>query len=132
MGTVLSKAAILSVDDLKTKDVEVPEWGGTVRIRELTGTELDSYEAQQTRQVGDRVEPNPIGSRARLVVRALIDENGKRLFADADAMKLSEKSGLVLDRLWDEIAALSGQTAAAVEDAVKNSDKTESDGSTSD
>lgn len=129
--SILTADAILQADDLKRKTVNVPEWGGDVVVRELTGTERDSYEAQQTVRKGDRVEPNPIGFRARLVVRALVDENGNRLFKDTDAPKLSEKNGAVLDRLWDEIALLSGLVATAVEDAEKNSETPPSDGSTS-
>lgn len=131
MGNVLTADAILQADDLKTKTVDVPEWNGEVIIRELTGTERDSYEAQMTRVVGNTVEPNPIGTRARLVVRALIDEDGKRLFQDGEAMKLSAKNGAVLDRLWDEIAELSGMTSSAVADAEKNSESDPSDSSTS-
>lgn len=131
MGNVLSAEAILTADDLKKKTVHVPEWDGDVIVRELTGTELDSWEAAQVRHVGDKVEPNPIGTRARLVIRALIDENGKRLFKDSEAMKLSEKNGDVLDRLFDEIAALSGMTLEAAADAEKNSSSDPSDGSTS-
>ena len=30
---LLSKTAILAAQDLQTEDVEVPEWGGAVRVR---------------------------------------------------------------------------------------------------
>ena len=31
--TLLSKTAILAAQHLQTEDVEVPEWGGAVRVR---------------------------------------------------------------------------------------------------
>ena len=31
--TLLSKTAILTANDLQTEDIEVPEWGGAVRVR---------------------------------------------------------------------------------------------------
>jgi hypothetical protein len=31
--TLLSKTAILCANDLQTEDVDVPEWGGAVRVR---------------------------------------------------------------------------------------------------
>jgi hypothetical protein len=34
--TLLSKSAILCANDLQTEDVEVPEWGGVVRLRSFT------------------------------------------------------------------------------------------------
>ena len=38
----LSKDDILGVEDLSTEDVEVPEWGGMVTLRELKGSERDT------------------------------------------------------------------------------------------
>jgi hypothetical protein len=34
--TLLSKSAILCANDLQTEDVDVPEWGGAVRVRSFT------------------------------------------------------------------------------------------------
>ena len=42
---ILNKAAILAAEDLKTETVAVPEWGGEVRVRTLTGTERDAFES---------------------------------------------------------------------------------------
>jgi len=41
----LNKEQILRADDLKTEEVDVPEWGGSVRVRVLTGTERDAFES---------------------------------------------------------------------------------------
>ncbi len=46
---LLTKDDILGADDLATEDVEVPEWGGCVRVRALTGTERDAFEAAMFR-----------------------------------------------------------------------------------
>lgn len=126
MTELLTADAILTADDKSTADVDVPEWGGTVRVRALSGDERDGYEASNTIEKGDTLERNPIGTRARLVVRACIDADGKRLFADNQAGVLGQKSAAVLDRLWDKIAELSGMTASAVDDAGKDSDATPS------
>lgn len=128
---LLSADAILGVDDKTTADVDVPEWGGVVRVRALTGDERDGYEASMTVEKGDRLERNPIGARARLVVRACVDAEGNRLFRDNQAPQLGQKNAAVLDRLWDKIADLSGMTTKAVEAAEGNSDAVPSDGSTS-
>lgn len=132
MGLVLTAQDILDANDVRTERIEVPEWGGDVIVRNLTGTERDSYEASMQVQRGNRYEPNPVGARARLVVRACIDEDGKRLFADNQADALSAKNADVLDRLWDRIAELSGITQKASADAEGNSEADPSDGSTSD
>ena len=38
---LLTKSAILGINDLKHEDVPVPQWGGTVRVRAMTGQERD-------------------------------------------------------------------------------------------
>lgn len=50
--TLLSKSAILCANDLQTEDVEVPEWGGAVRVRSFTGRERDAFEASMVRGEG--------------------------------------------------------------------------------
>ena len=49
--TLLSKTAILTANDLQTEDVEVPEWGGAVRVRSFTGRERDAFESSMVRQI---------------------------------------------------------------------------------
>jgi len=119
----LTKAQILEVQDLPVEDVHVPEWGGMVRVRGLTGAERDRWELEGLRLRGQRLEMNPglDNFRARLVALCVIDEAGERLFSDRDVPRLSEKSGAVLDRLFDVARRLSGLTAADVDDLEKNS-----------
>ena len=50
--TLLSKTAILAENDLKSEDIEVPEWGGAVRVRSFTGRERDTFEASTVRGDG--------------------------------------------------------------------------------
>jgi hypothetical protein len=44
-GSYLTRDAILQAPDLQGEDVAVPEWGGTVRVRGLSGAQRDAYEA---------------------------------------------------------------------------------------
>ena len=48
----LTRDEILGADDLKTESVKVPEWGGTVLVRELTGAERDEWEASVVKTNG--------------------------------------------------------------------------------
>lgn len=126
--TLLTADQILTADDLDTKDVEVSEWGGSVRVRGLSGRERDRFEASLR---DDRGETDTDNIRAKLVGRAVIDETGSRVFTDAQINALGEKSGAVLDRLFDEIRDLSGMTDEAAEKIAGNSEAAPSDGSTS-
>jgi hypothetical protein len=105
----LSRDAILGAVDSQTETVDVPEWGGKVSVRSLTGRELDSYNNSLRKQVGNQVVMQP-NAHAKLVALALVDEHGVRLFTDKDVEALGRKNSKVLDRLWDVAARLSGLT----------------------
>lgn len=109
----LSADQILDAKDLPCEDVEVPEWGGTVRVRGLDGAERDKFEA---RFVGDDGKASTKGKalelyRARLVAACVVDEQGKRLFqGDAVVRRLGEKSAVALQRVCDVAMRLSGMS----------------------
>jgi len=113
---LLKKSDIFAQTALKTEDVDVPEWGGAVRVRELTGAERDALEMSVAG--GDKRDLHNM--RARLVAMACIDEDGKRLFSDADAKRLGELSAAALDRVFWVAMRLSGMTAADVQAAEEN------------
>lgn len=129
---LLDKSGILAAQDIEFEDVPVPEWGGTVRIYGLTGTERDRFEAGVVEQRGARVRANLKNVRARLVAMAMRDEDGKRLFSDAEVAALGEKSAKVLDRLFDVAARLSRLSDEAVEELAGNSIGGQSEDSGSD
>lgn len=94
--TLLNKAAILAANDLPHEDVEVPEWGGTVRVRALTGTERDAYESSLVTAKG---EQNLADVRAKLCAASIVDESGATVFSAADIAALGKKNGAALDRV---------------------------------
>ena len=121
---VLSRDQILQADDLATEVVEVPEWGGKVKVRALTGRERDRLEASVTRtnSQGEMVGMNLDNLRARLCSMTLIDEEGKLMFTSkADVIALGGKAGVVLNRVFEVAQRLSGITPEDVEKLTKNS-----------
>ena len=117
----LDKAAILTADDLGRREVAVPEWGGTVLIRGLTGAERDAYEASMLRQRGTEMVANLQQIRAGLVARCCIGADGERLFTDHDVGALGEKSAAALDRVFEACAGLSRLTEKDIGDLAGNS-----------
>lgn len=111
---MLSRESILAAKDFDYKDVEVPEWGGTVRLRGLSAAERDNFEATlaQTQDLSNL--------RSRLVVLALIDEEGNRLFKDSEAKALGEKNALVVMRLFELVRELSGMSDEDLQEAQGN------------
>lgn len=117
--TLLSKEQILGAARKDFKDVDVPELGGTVRVRGLSAAEFIEYE----QAIRDEDFAN---LRARLVANAAVDENGKPLFTAADVRALGEKPAKPIDRLFRAIITLTGFTDDAVEEAEKNSESGQS------
>ena len=113
----LTRDAILAKDDSAFADVEVPEWGGTVRVRTITGSERDQFDEQRERF---RSGGANVGTRAFLVGMATCDEQGNRLFRPDDLVALGKKSMAALDRVFDVACRLNGIGLKAVEDAEKN------------
>lgn len=126
----LTAEQVLAASDIETEAVDVPEWGGKVNIRGLTAAQRDRYDREIVNI--DKQGNTSIGRlenlRALLVVRCLVDDEGDRLFKDSQARELGEKSSVVIGRLWDVAARLSGMAQASEEAAVEGFDGPQDDG----
>jgi len=125
---MLNRDDILKADDLPTQVVEVPEWGGAVRVRGLTGQERDKFEASVASVSG---KMNLDNVRARMVALVCIDDKGKRIFSDKDVAALGQKSGIALDRIFEAARKLSGIGAGEVEVIRQNFTNGQNENSTS-
>ncbi len=118
----LTADLIFSTDDMKIEKVYVPEWNqggrkGYVYIKQASAREQDKFE-QDSR--GKNGGPNLMHMRARLVATSLVNAKGEKLFNDEQVIKLSNKSGAVLNRLIDKITALNHVTTDDLEKIAKN------------
>ncbi|MDT0270253.1 hypothetical protein RM844_28680 [Streptomyces sp. DSM 44915] len=131
---LLNRDQITAADDLAHEDVPVPEWGGTVRVRALTGQERDAWEASMLRlgPNGSVQARSTKGVRVGLVARTVIGEDGERLFTDKDMAALNEKSAAVIERLAAVARRLSGIGKEAAEEAAGKSEPTPDTASPSD
>jgi hypothetical protein len=123
---LLNKKAILGADDLKHEDVEVPQWGGTVRVRMMTGAERDEFRTL----IAASEDGVAIGRfSASLLAVTLVDEQGARLFTTEEIDHLAEKSAASIDKIAAVAMRLNGLGGAASEAATKNSASGQSDDS---
>lgn len=138
---LLSREEILGANDLPTEDVEVPEWGGSVRVRTLTGTERDEFESsiitmkkvKKGKRTVTESAPNLRNIRAKLVARSIVKEDGTLMFPNSeDVFVLGEKSAAALDRVYEVSARLSKITDEDIEELEKNSSSGQSESSTTD
>ena len=107
---------ILAASDLKREAVEVPEWGCTVYVGTMSGKQRVSW-AEATWNDDGAVKPL---SNATLLANTLFEEDGTRIFTDAEIPSLADKSGAVIFRLINIAKRLNGLGAEEVDKAEKN------------
>lgn len=118
LNKILSRDEILTAPDLPMERVEVPEWGGSVYVRTMTGAERDAWEVNDVKR---RKETGDSGNiRAMLAALTLCDQSGKLLFSLADVETLGGKSAAGLDRVVDVALKLNRITQSDFEDLEKN------------
>lgn len=114
----LSRDAILGAVDLPYEDVEVPEWGGWVRLQGLTGEQRARINATTLVSKGQNVEMRVealADLQIKMVGLALVDADGRRLFTDPEIRALGSKNAGVIERLFLKVQQLSGVAPEAVE-----------------
>jgi hypothetical protein len=124
---MLTKEQILQADDSRVVDVEVPEWGGTVRVTVMTGADRDRFEADT---IGRNGSTNLANIRARLAAMCIVDDQGERMFTSPDDVKdLGHKSAAALDRVFEACQRLNGLRSEDVDELVKASRTGQADAS---
>lgn len=122
MENFLSKDQIIEAKDIETEIVPVPEWGGKVTVKMMTGEERDAFEESIVRRRGNEVEQNLSNFRAKLCACTMVNVNGKLLFPNtADVKALSQKSAKALDRVFAVAQRINGIGQQDVEELTKNS-----------
>lgn len=107
VGNFLSRDDILAVP-LRTLEVEVPEWGGTVLIREMTAAEVQENGRYLLKPNGKPDFSKAVQVPTRMCARQIVDENGERLFGDADISLLMERHGAAISNIAKAVRELSG------------------------
>lgn len=118
--TFLTRDAILNADDIPTEVVDVPQWGGQVRVRGLTGTERDQFEESLLDGKGKNRQVRLANFRAKLVSLCVVDEKGQRLFSETDVAALGKKSAAGLSAVSDVAQRLAGLSEEDVEELTTN------------
>jgi len=116
----LTRDQILNMDDMKTQEVDVPEWGGAVVVKMMTGKERDAFEASLS-DGGKNPKVKYDNIRAKLVAMTVIDTDSKKLmFSIGDVEMLGGKSAAALDRVFTVAQKLCGLSKEDVDELVKN------------
>lgn len=111
---VLGASDILSAPDLKRVKVRVPEWGGAVYVRMMTGTQRDLWES-------DFREDKSDNARAKLAVATLCDAAGNLIFRREQISEVGAKGAAGLERVFDAALKLNRLGKQDIDDLAKNS-----------
>lgn len=124
---ILTKEQILAADDKPTRDVPVPEWGGEVRIRTMSASERDQWEAE----VYGEGKVNTVDFRARFCALCIVDDQGAPVFTNAEVRALGAKSAAALQRVFNAAQTLNALSNKDVAELEKKSEPGPDDGSIS-
>lgn len=123
---------IFAVDDRKYEVVSVPEWGGEVKLKSLSGAERDRFEATLQEQRGGKTKQNYDNFRARLIALCAVNDDGTPLFPSKQAVVLlGNKNVAALQRLFNTANELSGLSEKDVEELTEGFDEAPDESSTS-
>lgn len=103
---------------IERAEMHIPELGGSVFVRGMSGKERDKFEESLRIKQGKRSGQSDLRTfRARHLSQILVDEHGARLFndSDADIDLLGKLPSGVMDRIIQKCSELSGKGDEEVE-----------------
>ena len=113
--TLLTREAIIAAADITDEIVEVPEWGGAVKVRGMSVADRTALLEKIIDEKTEKIDQE----KATLV--AFIVGVVEPKFTEADFPALRQKSAAALDRVTAAFLKLSGIDTKALASARKNS-----------
>ena len=119
MDTLTTADSILGRFDLAREVVDVPEWGGSVIVQQLSLVDAARWEQwvidQDLESLDYRETVYP-----RLVALSVVDEAGARVFTDDHIAALGGKSKTALERIVTVAQRLNSYTDDDIEELAGN------------
>jgi hypothetical protein len=116
---MLTKGDILDNVKLRHEDVDVPEWGGTVRIQEMTAGAYDRYQSSLYTVKGKEVKSDLTHMATAYVQACLINEDGSLMF---ELKEIKELPAEIIKRLYDVAQRVNGEGEEGQAEIEKNSE----------
>lgn len=130
---LLSKDEIFAITPRRYENLYVPEWGGEVRLRTMTGAERDEFEAGTVQIKNGKQKENMANFRARMVAAVLVDEDDKLMFRGRNEIAmLGNKPVAGLQRIFNKAQEMNGLSDEDVDELAENFEKEDDEDSTSD
>jgi len=119
MGYITSANEILAKDDFTYAEIDVPEWGGTLRLRSLSGAQrtIITARAQKNKVTGD-------GLYEQLIIMSAVDEDNKLIFDEKQHLEmLKMRNSAITKKIGEKVLEISGfkpDAESDLESAEKN------------
>lgn len=104
----LREQILASQGDRKPVPLDVPEWGCTVWLKQMTVAD----------QVALSEDVKPVDMPVQVLLHCLVDEEGERIFSDSDAEVLEQEAFPIVMAVFGEAAKLNGLSNAELEEAM--------------
>ena len=98
----LGRDDILKSEDIEYRYVDVPEWGGRLRIRSMTAAQAAEFSEQQEKGLKNNE------AAVVLIRMSAVDESDELLFTNEDIKRLRKKSLRPIVRIQDAALELNG------------------------
>lgn len=119
----LTREQILSNKSFRSKTIEIPEWGGEVRLKAMSGADREAMESVVYEDVGGKLQMKKgVSYMAEMLLRTWCDDDGNLLFKPDEINLIQEKDSVILARIFKvaaEVNGLSGDEEKVIE---KNSE----------
>lgn len=105
-SAILTVEAIIAAKDLKIEVIDVPEWGGSVKVQSFT--KKGQQQVRELATVDDEIDPERL--EMFMFIHGVIDPQ----FTDDTFELLRDKNAGVIDRILQRIMSLSGMDAESL------------------
>ena len=122
----LNREAFLKPVKVPEQVVDLPEMGGSVRVRGFTAKQRSEHERSFVLKSGKVNQAKQAERRERLIIQTVIDDEGNPLFTEEDIPAIGRQPAVVIERLVDAALEVCG-LAPELEDSAKNSEETQTD-----
>lgn len=113
----LREQILASQADRKPVPLDVPEWGVTVWLKQMTVAD----------QVALSEDVKPADMPVAVLLQCLVDDEGERIFTDDDAEALSRESFPIVLRVFAEAARLNGLSSKELDEAMSSFEQARSE-----
>jgi hypothetical protein len=116
---ILNKDQIWAADDIEEREIEVPQWGGSVRVRSLSLEQIAEIRAHAVKIVKGKEEVDARLQMAGLLCEGIVEPD----YSFPEAQRLMKKSAAATSLVVQAINELSGLLPEAVDEADKSTDE---------